>query len=189
MSIVKFLKDSQLQSIKANWIDDTFKLSPTEEAIKKRLLHFQMLVFENRYSKHQAIQIHCREMGVSKATAYRDAQQAEYILGDVYKVDKEFQRALLMEAYWTGYQRALKKGDMNAEIKYLEAYERVADLHTEAQSVNPEKLAASNYYVKLHAAAKKMMKQAFDSGVMDMNQVDVEDVDFKEVEEKSEDDD
>lgn len=180
MDVVKFQKDSVLQRIKASYIADDVKLNEHEKEIKKRLIHFHALVFDKRYSKHQAIKIHCREMNVSKATAYRDALQAEYIMGNVLKVNVDFERALLMEAFFNAYQRALKKGDILAEVKALKEYKSLIDFKAAADGINPEKLVASEFHIKLHVEARKMLKSAIDRGVVDMNAFDVADAEEDE---------
>ncbi|MDO5509554.1 MAG: hypothetical protein Q4F57_02550, partial [Weeksellaceae bacterium] len=156
MNIVKFQTDSTLQRIKASYIDENMKLTPHEEQIKARLVHYHSLVFDKKYSKHQAIKIHCREMHVSKATAYRDALQAEFVMGNVLKVNVDFQRVMLMEHYFNIYQVSLRKGNELAQLKALDSYKSLIDFHQVESGINPEKLAASEFLIKLHPVARKV---------------------------------
>ena len=182
MNVVKFQKDSILQRIKASYIEDSFQLTEHEEAIKKRLLHYYSLRMDKKYSRHQAIQIHCRELGVSKATAYRDAQQSEFIMGDINKADVEFERSMLKEAYWNLYQINLKKGDTDKAKGALDSYRSLTNWNADEVKVNPEKLAASEINIKFNREAIQMIKKQFDTGVVDLNDIDAEDIDFKEIE-------
>lgn len=182
MDVVKFQKDSTLQRIKASYIEENFKLTAHELEIKKRLIHIYSLRMDKKYSRHQAVKIHAREMNVSKATAYRDAQQSEFIMGNVNKVDVEFERSILMEAYWNLYQINLKKGELEKAKGALDSYKSLINWNAEADKVNPEKLAASEIIVKFNRAAQKMITKHFDSGVVDMNTI--QDVDFEEIEDE-----
>ncbi|MRJ09741.1 hypothetical protein EDL98_01365 [Ornithobacterium rhinotracheale] len=187
MNVVKFTKDSTLQRIKASYIEEDFKLTEHEEAIKKRLLHFHSLRFDKKYSRHQAVKIHCREMGVSKATAYRDAAQSEFIFGSIQKVEVEFERAILMENYWMLYQMSLKNGDTFSANKALDSYKSLVNFNAEAAKVNPEKLEAIDIEIKLNRQSRKVIQQAYKQlGVIDLNNVDVSDVSYKDVSEDEE---
>lgn len=181
MNVIKFQKDSTLQRIKASYIEKDFQLTPHEEELKKRLLHFHSLRMDKKYSRHQAVKIHCREMGVSKATAYRDAQQAEFIMGDINSVDVLFERAMLMEAYWNLYQMNLNKGDLDKARSALDSYKSLINWNAEESKINPEKLAASDITVKFNRSAKRLINQYLSAGVLDMNNVDISDIDFKEI--------
>lgn len=187
MNVVKFTKDSTLQRIKASYIEEDFKLTEHEEAIKKRLLHFHSLRFDKKYSRHQAVKIHCREMGVSKATAYRDAAQSEFIFGNIQKVEVEFERAILMENYWMLYQMSLKNGDTFSANKALDSYKSLINFNAEAAKVNPEKLEAIDIEIKLNRQSRKVIQQAYKQlGVIDLNNVDVSDVSYNDVSEDEE---
>lgn len=181
MNVVKFQKDSVLQKIKASYIEESFELTEHEKEIKKRLVHYHSLRFERKYSRHQAVKIHAREMGVSKATAYRDAQQAEYVMGNIEKADIEFERALLKEAYWNLYQLNLKKNETEAAKSALDSYSKLINWNATESKINPEKLAASEITLKLDRNSSKILKKHFESGVVDLNDMDVEDIDFKDV--------
>lgn len=187
MDVVKFQKDSVLQRIKASYIEEDFELTDHEEIIKKRLLHYHSLRFDKKYSRHQAVKIHAREMGVSKATAYRDAQQSEFIMGNIEKSDVEFERALFKESYWNLYQMNLKKGNLEAANKALDSAAKLINWNASEQKINPEKLEASEIRLQLDTVSREIFKQQFASGVVDMNSIDVTDVDYKEVIDEEED--
>uniref|UniRef100_UPI0039A6B33B hypothetical protein n=1 Tax=Ornithobacterium rhinotracheale TaxID=28251 RepID=UPI0039A6B33B len=188
MNVVKFTKDSTLQRIKASYIEDDFKLTEHEEAIKKRLLHFHSLRFDKKYSRHQAVKIHCREMGVSKATAYRDASQSEFIFGNIQKIEVEFERAVLMENYWTLYQMNLKKGELAEAKRALDSYQSLINFNAEEAKVNPEKLESVDIEIKLNRESNKILRKAYDQlGIIDLNNVDVSDIEYKDVTNEEED--
>lgn len=181
MELTKFSKDSLYQRISASYIDENFQLLPAEEAVKTRLRHIHGLRLSNKYSKHQAIQIHIREMGVSQATAYRDYSWAMQIFGDIEKSDLQAERLILAERYWELYQRALKKDELEQARRALDSYKSLFNFEKEEKEINFEKITANEYHIKMSRKSAKMLRAALASGVVDFNNLPATDTDYEDI--------
>ena len=181
MELTKFSKDSLYQRISASYIDENFQLLPAEEAIKTRLRHIHGLRLSNKYSKHQAIQIHIREMGVSQATAYRDYSWAMQIFGDIEKSDLQAERLILAERYWELYQRAFKKDELEQARRALDSYKSLFNFDKEEKEINFEKITANEYHIKMSRKSAKMLRAALASGVVDFNDLPATDTDYEDI--------
>ena len=181
MELTKFSKDSLYQRISASYIDENFQLEPAEEAIKTRLRHIHGLRLSNKYSKHQAIQIHIREMGVSQTTAYRDYTWAMQIFGDIEKSDLQAERLILAERYWELYQRALKKDELEQARRALDSYKSLFNFDKEEKEINFEKITANEYHIRMSRKSAKMLRAALASGVVDFNSLPATDTDYEDI--------
>lgn len=181
MELTKFSKDSLYQRISASYIDENFQLEPAEEAIKTRLRHIHGLRLSNKYSKHQAIQIHIREMGVSQTTAYRDYSWAMQIFGDIEKSDLQAERLILAERYWELYQRALKKDELEQARRALDSYKSLFNFDKEEKEINFEKITANEYHIRMSRKSAKMLRAALASGVVDFNSLPATDTDYEDI--------
>ena len=181
MELTKFSKDSLYQRISASYIDENFQLLPAEEAVKTRLRHIHGLRLSNKYSKHQAIQIHIREIGVSQATAYRDYSWAMQIFGDIEKSDLQAERLILAERYWELYQRALKKDELEQARRALDSYKSLFNFDKEEKEINFEKITANEYHIKMSRKSAKMLRAALTSGVVDFNNLPATDTDYEDI--------
>ena len=176
MELTKFSKDSLYQRISASYIDENFQLLPAEEAVKTRLRHIHGLRLSNKYSKHQAIQIHIREMGVSQATSW-----AMQIFGDIEKSDLQAERLILAERYWELYQRALKKDELEQARRALDSYKSLFNFDKEEKEINFEKITANEYHIKMSRKSAKMLRAALTSGVVDFNNLPATDTDYEDI--------
>lgn len=181
MELTKFSKDSLYQRISASYIDENFQLLPAEEAVKTRLRHIHGLRLSNKYSKHQAIQIHIREMGVSQATAYRDYSWAMQIFGDIEKSDLQAERLILAERYWELYQRAIKKDELEQARRALDSYKSLFNFDKEEKEINFEKITANEYHIRMSRKSAKMLRAALASGVVDFNSLPATDTDYEDI--------
>ena len=181
MELTKFSKDSLYQRISASYIDENFQLLPAEEAVKTRLRHIHGLRLSNKYSKHQAIQIHIREMGVSQATAYRDYSWAMQIFGDIEKSDLQAERLILAERYWELYQRALKKDELEQARRALDSYKSLFNFDKEEKEINFEKITANESHIRMSRKSAKMLRAALASGVVDFNSLPATDTDYEDI--------
>ena len=181
MELTKFSKDSLYQRISASYIDENFQLQPAEEAVKTRLRHIHGLRLSNKYSKHQAIQIHIREMGVSQATAYRDYSWAMQIFGDIEKSDLQAERLILAERYWELYQRALKKDELEQARRALDSYKSLFNFDKEEKEINFEKITANEYHIRMSRKSAKMLRAALASGVVDFNTLPATDTEYEDI--------
>lgn len=190
MSIEKFKKDSMFHRIKASYLDESsVVLSQREEEKKARLAHVWSLRLNNKYSASQAIQIMMRDYKISQATAYREYNWAMQIFGDLDAVSVKADRLILQEALWNAYQKAVKSGQVELEIKALKVYASLFNFEESENQIDPEKIQAHEYIIKMPRRMYKIMDKSFKYGVVDLNHLDVEDIDYNEVTENDETDD
>jgi hypothetical protein len=188
MDIVKYSKDNTFQKIKAWYIDETsVALSPLEEERKNRLKHIWALRYENKYTRGQAIKIIERDYKVSQSTAYRDYSLAMELFGSMEQVDVAAERMILAESYLNLYQLAMKKGDTETALKALAKRQSLINFDDTANKVDPRKLEASMYNLRLPRGAEKILKGMFETGVVNFNNIGAEDIDWKEITEDEED--
>ncbi|MGYP000054400464 len=182
MELVKYTKDNAFQRIKAWYIDEnSVILSDLENEKKDRMIHIWSLRLNNKYSKNQVIQIVMRDHKVSQATAYRDYVLSQQLFGELDNVNIAAERMVLAESYWNLYQMALKKGNEDGARKALDSYKSLYNFHDTAQKVDPKKLEASNYILKLPRNANKLITKMLSAGIVDFNSLGAEDVEFKEI--------
>ena len=190
MDIVKYAKDNSFQKIKAWYIDEnSVTLSPSEEERKNRLKHIWALRYENKYTRGQAIKIIERDYRVSQATAYRYYSLSMELFGSMEQVDIAAERMILTESYLHLYQLALKQGDIEIALKALAKRQSLINFEDSANKVDPRKLEASMYNLKLPRGAEKILKGMFDTGVVNFNNIGAEDIDWKEISEDEGEDD
>lgn len=188
MDIVKYTKDNAFQRIKAWYIDENSVTLSDEDVKKKdRMIHIWSLRLNNKYSRNQVIQITIRDHKVSQATAYRDYVLAQQLFGDIDNVNIAAERMVLAESYWNLYQMALKKGQEETARKCLDSYKSLYNFLDTTQKVDPKKLEASNYVLKLPRNANKLITKMLTDGVVDFNALGAEDVEFQEVKDNDED--
>ena len=190
MDIVKFTKDNSFQRIKAWYIDEnSVTLSEKDEKMKKRFMHIWSLRINNKYTQHQIIQIIVRDYNVSHATAYRNYPLAMNLFGDLDQLNIAAERMVLAEKFENLYQMALKKGNEDAAVRALTQLKSLYNFNDTTQKVDPNKLEASNYIIKLPRNANKLLvKTLAVEGVIDLNSLNAEDVEWKEVESEEEED-
>lgn len=188
MDIVKYTKDNAFQRIKAWYIDEnSVTLNDDDVKKKDRMVHIWSLRLNNKYSRNQVIQIAMRDHKVSQATAYRDYVLSQQLFGDIDNINIAAERMVLAESYWNLYQMALKKGQEETARKCLDSYKSLYNFLDTTQKVDPKKLEASNYVLKLPRNANKLITKMLTEGVVDFNSLGAEDVEFKEVIDNEED--
>lgn len=186
MDIVKYTKDNAFQRIKAWYIDEeSVKLTPTEEKKKDRLKHIWALRCDNKYSPKQTIKIIERDYKVSQATAYRDYSLCMELFGSMEQVNIAAERMLIREHYYDLYLSSKKKGKEETALRALEKYEGLHNFDT-TQKVDPKKLEASNYSLNLPRGAEKILRDMFEGGVVNFNNIGAEDIDWKEITDENE---
>ena len=143
----------------------------------------------NKYSANQAIQIMMRDYKISQATAYREHNWAMQIFGDLDAVSVKADRLILQEALWNAYQKAVKSGQVELEIKALKVYASLFNFEESENQIDPEKIQAHEYNIKMPRRMYKVIDKLFKDGVVDFNNLEVEDIDYNEVTENDETDD
>lgn len=187
MDIVKYTRDNTFQRIKAWYIDEN-SVTLSDEDIKKkdRMVHIWSLRLNNKYSRHQCIQIAMRDHKISQATAYRDYVLSQELFGDIDSVNIAAERMVLAESYWNLYQMALKKGNEESARKALDSYKSLYNFGDTEQKVDPKKLEASVYVMGVPRKTNKVMDKMIETGMLNMNGLFTEDAEFKEIDDNEE---
>ena len=184
MSLMKFKKDSSFQRIKASYLDETsVELNSKELEKKKRMSHAWGLRLNYKYSAHQNIQILIREYSISQATAYREYNMAMQIFGDLDETSLEAERLILKEALWNAYQKAVKQGNVELEVKALKEYSSLFNFDENENQIDPEKIQAHEYHIRIPRQLYKKFDAMVLGGAMDFANLDVEDIAYQEVQE------
>lgn len=192
MEVTKYGKDSMFQRIKASYIDENFELKPNEKLKKERLEKIWGLRINNKYSAHQAIQIIMRDFknadgsSISRATAYRDYAWSMAIFGDIDSLNKAAEKMVLADAYWNIFQKALKDGEKEIQLKALNSYEKLVGLDKTETMADLLKYKSNDITLRISRKQSKAIGKFFNIGVADLNNFDAEDVDFVEISEEEE---
>ena len=184
MSLMKFKKDSSFQRIKASYLDETsVELTAKELEKKKRMSHAWGLRLNNKYSAHQTIHILMKEYSISQATAYREYNMAMQIFGDLDETSIAAERLILKEALWNAYQKAVKQGNVELEVKALKEYRSLFNFDENENQIDPEKIQAHEYNIRIPRQLYKKFDAMVLGGAMDFANLDVEDIAYQEVQE------
>lgn len=190
MELVKQTKDSSYAKIQASYMDESsVVLTDKQQEIKARLSHAWALRLNNKYSPHQVIQIMMKEHRISQATAYRDYNWAMQIFGNLDATNLAAERQVLKEAFWNAYQKAVKSGNLEMEVKALKEYRSLFNFDESENQIDPNKIQAHEYRINLVRWAYPKLAALVEGGVLDFNNMNVEDVEFKEAIEVEDDED
>lgn len=164
--------------------EHTVTLSPKQNDIRIKIYKAWNLMI-NYHSREQAMQVIMNDGdGCSRAQAYRYVNDAMSVFGNPLANQKEAKRYIIEEYLVKLMQRAIKDKDGNLELGVIKQMIKIGGFDKDTDpKFNPEKLQAQNYILKVHPAAVAFMEQFKDGGVYDFNNVDTEDIPFKEVEE------
>lgn len=190
MELVKQTKDSSYAKIQASYMDESsVVLTDKQQEIKARLSHAWALRLNNKYSPHQVVQIMMKEHKISQATAYRDYNWAMQIFGNLDATNLAAERQVLKEAFWNAYQKAVKSGNLEMEVKALKEYRSLFNFDESENQIDPNKIQAHEYRINLVRWAYPKLAAMVEGGVLDFNNLNVEDVEFKEAIEVEDDED
>lgn len=184
--IVKFNQDSSLQKIKAAYLDDSVKLTDSEEKLLEQLRYIFSLRLKNKFTKQQAIEKFMSEYGVSRATAYRYYSKSIFLFGELDEIDIKAEKLVVAEQYWFLYQMQLRDRNWDAAKKTMDSYAALFDFSKSEMDVDPDKIKANNYRISISRAFYAYMKEKSAQGVVDMN-MNAEDIEFEELAENGDD--
>lgn len=178
-NIAKFNKDGHFQRIRAHYLDDKIVLTEFEEKKLERMKYIFSLRLKNKFSKQQAITKCEEEFGVSKATAYRDYAMSSTMFGELDEVNTKGERLILREEYWFLYQQLVKERNWPEAKRVLDSYKELFDFTDKDGVVEPDKIAAHEYHIKISKASAELIKNALDGPVIDLNNFGVEDAEIE----------
>lgn len=175
-------KDPHFERILASYLDDGKKiqLSDLEERLKSRWeAAFSLLL--NFHSRQQAVKVLREQFGYDLGTAYRDINRALSLFGDITKSRKEGWRYIIFEYNQKLFQMATKDKDHKEMGKCLDRMIKLADLDKEDSLVDPDKIKAQSYEIKISPSMEKALMKAITKGPIDMNNLEVEDIPHEEL--------
>jgi hypothetical protein len=141
----------------------------------------------NYHSKEQAMAVIMNEYGCSRAQSYRHVADAMSIFGNPIANQKEAEKYLISEDLIKSQQRSIKNKDEAAYLKAMALRIKLGNYDKDTtQTFDPDKLKAQTYVLKVHPSVLKSIEANQDGGSIDFNNIDTEDIDFKELEEDEE---
>ena len=136
----------------------------------------------NWHSREQACKVLMQQFDISQATAYRDIGNALKIYGDVNKSSKEGWRYVVMEYNQKLLQLATKEKNLSEMGRALDRMMKLAELDKEENLINLEKLANLDIEIKISKSSERALDKMSQSGVVDLNNFEIEDVEYEDVE-------
>ena len=161
--------------------EDSVRLSEKQDEIRQRIYKAWNLLI-NYHSREQGMKVLMTEYNCSRAQAYRYVNDALSVFGNPIANQKEAKRYLIEEDLMRLQQRAIKDKDGYLELAVIKQRIKLGGFDKDTDpKYNPEKLQAQTYILKPHPAVLKMIEQFADAGVLDFNNMDVEDIDYADV--------
>lgn len=162
--------------------EDSVTLSPHQDDIRIKVYKAWNLLI-NYHSREQAMQVMMNDGdGCSRAQAYRYVNDAMNVFGNPLANQKEAKRYLIEEYLVKLMQRAIKDKDGNLELAVIKQMIKIGGFDKDTDpKFNPEKLQAQTYILKAHPSVVAFMEQHRDGGLFDFNNIDTEDIQYKEV--------
>lgn len=167
---------------------------PDKVVLTQKQEHIRLMILKswnllcNYHSENQAMSVLVND-GCSQAQAYRYLTDCKSIFGDVIKNNKEAKRFLLEEDLIRVQQKAIQKGDLQAELKAIALRYKVSGVADadDKMKFDQEKFSAQTYIIKTDPKALEIMKSRSNGGAYDFNLDSADDVEYKEVENTNED--
>lgn len=164
-----------------------FPLTDKQNELKERWLAAFSLR-QNWHSREQAANVLMEKYNISRAQAYRDLKTGERLFGNVMKADRDGSLAILLEYSHKYLLMAVKAKDLKAIGKALELMGKYSEVDKENSiHFNPEKLEDKPVRMSVPKEAVNAILAALDGGVLDFNNLTVEDVEFEEAGDEDED--
>ena len=178
--------DTHFEKILASFLEDgSVELSEFEMEMKKRIKTAFSSLLENP-SRERAVSLLRQQFKISQATAYRDIAAAIKIFGDITKAGKEGMRYIIMEHNAWLLEQAKSEKNLEQVGRALDRMIKLADLDKEENKVNLEKLAAMDIEVRISKRSEKAVQDMLEKGVVDLNNLEVQDIEFEEIPENGE---
>lgn len=161
-------------------------LTPKQEEIKERWLSIFSLRL-NFHSRLQAINAYIEQWAqkgveISLSQAYKDYTASERLFGDVHKADRQASLVVLAEYAHKNLLLAFKQKNslaISAALTKLEKYLEID--RVDAINYNPAKLEDKPDKFVVPKTVLEAIAEHFDSGVIDFNKLEIEDVEVVEV--------
>ncbi len=162
------------------------QLTPKQEEKRERWLHLYTLRL-NFHSRLQAINAYIdvykqKGIDISESQAYKDMSNALRLFGDVHKSDRQASLAILSEYAHKVFLMAIKQKNPIAASAALTKLEKYMEIdRIDAINFNPAKLEDKPDHYSVPPIVLEAIKEQFKTGVVDFNNLEIEDIPHEEV--------
>lgn len=162
-------------------------LTPKQEEKRERWLSLFTLRL-NFHSRLQAIRAYIdaykqKDIEISESQAYKDMSYAMRLFGDVHKADRQASLSILSEYAHKVFLMAIKQKNPIAAAAALSKMEKYMEIdRIDAINFNPAKLEDKPDHYSVPKIVLEAIKEQFKTGVVDFNNLEIEDVEHEEVE-------
>lgn len=176
-------RDTNFEKIKAHYLSPAkYVLSDKNESIRMRWQAIFTMKL-NRMSDTEIVNV-LSEEGMSHAQAYNDIRNSSLLFGDVTASNPAAKRVVYESYALDILKRCMEDGDTDNELKALKLLTEISGINDDnLQSFNPEKLKNEELKLSMSDLAKDVLKKLAQRGVVDMNEIPAEDVDYTDVNE------
>lgn len=176
-------RDTNFEKIKAYYLNPSkYELTEKNENIRSRWQAIFTMKL-NHMTDTEIVNI-LSENGMSHAQAYNDIRNSSLLFGDVTATDPMAQRVVLQHYAMDVLRRCQADGDYENELKALKLLADFSGIYDDTlQSFNPEKLKNDQVRLAVSKSTEALLKQIAALGVVDMNSVPAEDIEFTDVDE------
>lgn len=143
----------------------------------------------NFHSRLQAINAYKEQQEllgnyISQSQLYKDMTKAERLFGEVHKSERKASLVILAEYAQKVFLMAMKQKNPVAAAQALTKLEKYLEIDKEEiAEFNAAKLEDKPDHFTLSELEKKQLLAFMESGVVDLNNFEVEDVDYEEIKE------
>lgn len=174
-------KDTTIETIIAHYLDERkIKLTPVQVKIKQRCeAAFTMLIGSGGIT--HVVKKLMSLYKIDKVTAYRTIAQAEQIFGNVKKFNKDAWRFIQIERKRRHIEKCELENRMDLVIKLEEQIDKLLGFDKDDLAFDPEKINAQTYEIVMGKAYEAALMKEISKGVIDLNNLQAEDIDYEPV--------
>lgn len=174
-------KSNPVENIIAFYLDQrSVVLTEEEERLKERYKTAYLFLIEEDSLLDPVTKL-MEMFGVCQATAYNYINEAQIVFGNVKKFDKEAWRFIQIERKRKMIARAKEDGNLEVEARLERDIDKLLDFDKDPAKFNPDKFKALQILMTLPRGVKPMLEKMFNKGVVDLNNVEAEDVEFEDL--------
>jgi hypothetical protein len=176
-------RDTNFEKIKAHYLNPAkYDLSAKNESIRLRW-HAIFTMKLNRMTDTEIVNILMKE-GMGHAQAYNDIRNSCSLFGDVTNSNSTSKRVILESYALDLMNRCIEDGDTDNEIKALKLLLDISGVNDEVlQSFNPEKLKNNEVKLGISENTRMLIVKMANAGVIELNDLPAEDIEYAEVDE------
>lgn len=149
------------------------QLRPEEDSIRERWEKAWLILTHHRTQK-KTVEMLERICGIGKSTAYDDVKNAMILFGNPVDGLKEAKRAIFETAILNGAQKAWKRGDLEAHLKYMKEYKEVNGLHLQDGDNLKDILKGLKPHTIVFVTNQELLKKEADQLLANIPAIDVD---------------